>query len=31
MAFVDAMNMLNETKRGVNGTEVLTEDGVGDY
>jgi hypothetical protein len=31
MAFVDAMNMLNETKLGVNGAEVLTEEGVGDY
>ena len=31
MAFIDAMNNLNVTKKGVNGADVYTEDGVGDY
>jgi hypothetical protein len=31
MAFVEAMGSLNNTKIGVNGETVLTEDGVGNY
>jgi hypothetical protein len=31
MAFINAMNNLNITKKGVNGANVYTEEGVGDY
>jgi hypothetical protein len=31
MAFVQAMNSINSTKTGINGADVYTEEGVGDY
>ena len=31
MAFVQAMNSPDTTKLGVNGADVYTEEGVGDY